>query len=380
LQHSVDAGRTWQSLLDGLPPGFELAAATPLPDGDLYLGTAAGELLTITPASLDWGRSPVDIAQLDLQDLAVGPDGSLYVSSSTTGVFKLMNGGRIWIETNFPARANATQPARLALADDGTLFAAAGSALERSADGGQSWTYLADVPAGFTIASLAVSPDFGSDGVILAGGDFTQNSLIRSTDGGDTWTTVFDGTTMAGASDLNLLAFSPNFATDQTAYAWLQQVGLLRSTDGGQRWTIVTPEASEERFLFGQALALSPDGERLYLGALDGMLLVSSDGGQSWRSLDDTIPDDRVWSSALALTPDGTIFLGTDIGVYRSQDEGRTWQRTSTGLPSSQGREMPPGIRTLRFHEDRLYAALTEGGLYVSDDRGETWRSTLTGR
>jgi len=377
LQRSVDAGRTWQSLLGGLPPGFELAAATLLPDGDLYLGAAAGELLAIAPASLDWGRPLVDIAQLDLQDLAVGPDGSLYVSSSTAGVFKSLDEGRTWSETDFPARANATQPARLALAADGALFAAAGSALERSADGGKSWTYLADVPAGFTIASLAVSPDFGSDGVSLAGGDFTQNSLIRSADGGDTWTTVFEGTTIPGASDLSLLAFSPNVATDQTAYAWLQQVGLLRSTDGGQHWTIVTTEASEERFLFGQALAVSPDGERLYLGALDGKLLVSSDGGQSWRSLDDTIPDDRVWSSALALTPDGTIFLGTDIGVYRSQDDGQSWQRASTGLPSSQDRGTPPGIHTLRFHEDRLYAALTEGGLYVSDDRGETWRSTL---
>ncbi len=375
LQRSVDAGQSWQSLLGGLPEGFEPAAATVLPGGELYLSDTAGQLLTVDPATLQWGRRPVDITQIDLQDLAIAPGGNIFVANSAAGLFKSTDGGRTWQDVDYPVRANEFQPARLAAGGEGTLLAAAGSAIERTADGGTTWVYLPNLPRGFVVASLAVSPNFGADGIVLAGGDYRQNQLLRSTDGGDTWQVVFDGSTVEGSSDVNLIAFSPNFAADGEAYAWLLQGGLLHSTDAGRSWTLVD---SEQSSYSAQAMAISPDGEKLYVGALYGHLLVSTDRGRSWIELGDRIPGNRVWSSAIAVSGDGAIFLGTDIGVYRSLDEGQSWSEASAGLPLNPTYNSPPQVRVLRFDGVRLYATLTEGGLFVSTDRGQTWQSTLS--
>ena len=85
---------------------------------------------------------------------------------------------------------------------------------------------------------------YGEDYVNLgfkSGGE--GGGIYKTLDGGDTWQVVFDGTTVAGSSDVNLIAFSPNFAADGEAYAWLEGGGLLHSTDGGRSWTLVDSES-----------------------------------------------------------------------------------------------------------------------------------------
>jgi len=372
LQRSVDAGRTWQSLSGGLPANFELAAATVLPGGELYLtGKTDQQPFVVASQSLTWGRPTLDLNQLDLQALAVAPDGALFVANSTAGVLKSTDGGRTWQDTNFPARADETRVAQLAIANNGTLFAATGTIIERSTNGGQSWTYLANLPAGFEVMALAVSPNFAPDGIVLAGGNYASKQILRSADGGQTWQVVYDGATVEGASDIGGIAFSPNFAGDKTAYAWLQYGGLLRSTDSGQSWNLVPNDKSNA---VAQTLAVSPAG-RLYLGALHGGLYVSDDGGQNWLDLSAAIGGDRTWSSAIAFGSNNSLFLGTDIGVYRSLDGGQTWSAANTGLPLDPDLGIPQGVRALAFNQGRLYAALTKGGVFVSEDQGQSWRS-----
>ncbi len=376
LQRSADAGRSWDSLLGGLPSDLEIAWATILPSGELYLTARNGQGSTVAAEELEWGRSPVDMTQLELQALAIAPEGTIYLANSGAGVFRSIEGGLSWVETDFPARADEVlRPAQLAIADDGTLFATAGPVIARSNDGGGTWIYLDGLPPGFEIASLAVSPNFAQDAIVVIGGNYRDNQILRSADGGKSWESVFDGaaTDIEYASDISALAYSPDFASDGTLYAWLQEGGLLRSSDGGLNWDLAL-----ESDYYGQTLATSPTGDQLYLGALGGHILVSEDGGKNWLDLGENIPDDRTWSTALAFGEDGTLFLGTDKGVYRSRDGGQTWTRASAGLPTRPIDGTPQSVHVLRFHDGRLYAALVEGGLYVSDDLGESWRSTMT--
>ncbi len=378
LQRSTDAGRSWDSLVGGLPTGFEITTAALLPTGKLQLNALDGREFTAWPKALEWGPGPVDISRFELESLAVASDGTLFAANGEAGLFRSRDGGRSWNETGFPARSDAVlQPARLWVAGDDTLFGAAGMVLARSTDGGGTWSHLDGVPLGFEIASLAVSPNYPSDGILVIGGTYANNQILRSADRGETWETVFDAKSLniEYASDITAIAFSPDFARDQMLYAWLQDGGLLRSDDGGFTWILV-----EKSDYYGQTLAVSPEGDRLYLGALYGHVLVSEDGGRSWQDLRDEIPDDRVWSTALAFGPGDSIFLGTDRGVYRSLDGGRTWAGAGAGLPLRIEGDAPQGVRALAFHGGRLYAALAEGGLFVSDDQGSTWRDALTGR
>jgi len=379
LQRSVDAGRSWESLLGGLPPGLEIAWVTILPNGELYLTGQDDRGLKVAAEELEWGRPPVDLTRLDLQAMAIARDGAIYVANSGAGLFKSTDGGGNWVETDFPARADVTsQPAQLAVADDGTLFAAVGTALVRSADGGRTWTYLPDLLLGFEITSLAVSPNFAEDSVLLVGGSYRNNQILRSTDGGETWAAVFDAATLdiEYASDVSVLAFSKGgLAGDGTAYAWLQEGGLLRSADGGLSWELVWESGH-----YAQTLAPAPTGDQLYLGALGGGILVSEDGGETWLDLTENIPGEHTWSSALTFGPNGALFLGTDQGIYRSLDGGENWAQASAGLPTRPTDGMLQSVRALRFHNGQLYAALVQGGLFVWDNLGETWDSTITGQ
>lgn len=376
LQRSIDAGRTWQSLLSGLSANFDLAAATILPSGELYLSDKTGQQpFVITPASLTWGRPTLDLAQLDLQALAVASDGSIFVANSAAGVLKSGDAGQTWQDTGFPARAEETKVAQVAVTNNGAIFAAVGTIIERSPNGGQSWSYLAKLPPGFEVTALAVSPNFSPDGIVLVGGNYSSKQILRSADGGQTWQVVFDGASLEGASDVGAIAISPNFARDKTAYAWLQYAGLLRSPDAGQTWTQVP---SDKSGAFAQMLAVGPDG-RLYLGALYGGLSVSDNGGQSWQDLTANIPDQRTWSSALAFGPNNSLFLGTDVGVYRSLDGGQSWSSANNGLPLDPAQGKPQAVRALAFSGQRLYAALTKGGVFVSEDQGASWRSMQSG-
>lgn len=82
---------------------------------------------------------------------------------------------------------------------------------------------------------------------------------------------------------------------------------------------------------------------------------------------------------ALAISPDGLIFAGTDGGgIFRSEDDGTTWTQTNQGLTH-------PYVSSLVIDPDgRIFAgtgSLSAGGsgVFRSDDRGETWTAVNTG-
>ena len=68
-----------------------------------------------------------------------------------------------------------------------------------------------------------------------------------------------------------------------------------------------------------------------------GHVFKSVDGGQTWTRLDGTggsvIPD--IPALSILLDPDnaGHIYVGTDIGVFRSENDGQTWINDGVNLP-----------------------------------------------
>lgn len=98
---------------------------------------------------------------------------------------------------------------------------------------------------------------------------------------------------------------------------------------------------------------------------LEGGLLRSSDGGQTWQTANNGLPELPVH----ALTQDqaGRLFAGTPQGVLRSVDGGQSWQAASTQI-------LPYDIRCLAVSQrGQVLAGSATGGVFRSSDGGVIW-------
>ena len=283
-------------------------------------------------------------------------------------------------------------------------------------------------PYGGDVQALALSPDFGSDGLALAGG-WRQGSynvtggygIVRTTDRGATWQYLQEPELRRAVFDL---AISPAFITDHTAFAGLDG-GVLRTTDRGDTWTFVRnglPTASHgvlELDDIGRVRispAFTSDGTLFALlreqTGLYTPLYRSTNRGEAWFSvLSETVTavafardfganhtafaaqisfgDDThtthlmrstdagaTWARVLDLpathvtdileTYDGVLLLATGDGVKRMAPDGTGYVEEAVDP------NVGAGVNRLAAAGDHIYAA-AENGLFITLSDGRRW-------
>ncbi|WP_114576892.1 hypothetical protein [Saliphagus sp. LR7] len=187
---------------------------------------------------------------------------------------------------------------------------------------------------GYDLQCLACSPA-EPDRVFV--GTF-ENGLQRSTDGGRS----FERLEADFVSDAVLsLAVSPH--DPDTVYAGTEPSRVYRSDDGGGSWTRLEGIAdlpSEEEWYFPPRpdthhtrwIEVDPfDPDRLYVGIEAGALLISEDGGDSWR---ERPPGSRRDNHSLATHPgrEGRVYSAAGDGFAVSDDGGDSWTHPQEGL------------------------------------------------
>jgi photosystem II stability/assembly factor-like uncharacterized protein len=115
----------------------------------------------------------------------------------------------------------------------------------------------------------------------------------------------------------------------------------------------------------------------IYVGTDDGNVHVTHDSGKSWEKIDDGIQPNR-WISQIEASrhTDGTVYMSQngkrndDFSPYlwKSIDFGKTWKSIVNNIPSG-----PINVvREDPKNKSVLYVG-TDLGVYVSNDAGETW-------
>jgi photosystem II stability/assembly factor-like uncharacterized protein len=248
--------------------------------------------------------------------------------------------------------------------NDHTIFAGTRGGLFISTDRGASWTRSDNGLPNGTVTAIAVSPDYAADRTIFFGTDMGR--VQRSRDGGATWQTVYD--TFFSPGDI---AISPQFATDRTVFLVLGYSGF-KSTDGGDTWQSVSLPASTIRF--------SPDyanDHTLFAGATPGGVYRSTDNGFSWQQVNSGLNSSE-YVHSLAISPnyaaDRTLFAGTGSGIFVTTNGGDTWS-TASGISTETVISLAVSPN---FAVDRTVVAGTFGNLYISTDGGANW-SALAG-
>ena len=231
-------------------------------------------------------------------------------------------------------------------------------------------TFLVQADNALFIAPLEMDPN--DEETIYVG----ANRLWRSTDEGVNWSTITTGTPNVNISTVEI---APGNANE----IWLgyDNGTIQRTTDGGTNWSNITDPALPGKFVTD--IAINPnDNTQVTVtfgaGYSDDVIWYSDDAGASWqnRSLPDSM---QVYCAIWHPTVADWLYVGTDIGIFASEDAGQNWSITPliSGHPSGIGSDGPVFIAVVELVWQGDGSELYPYFLVAATHGRGIWRTTI---
>jgi photosystem II stability/assembly factor-like uncharacterized protein len=367
---SQDGGESWGEIGDRVPTQGGVLALTTA-GNRLLAGTWTG--IYASPAQYTFG-SQATLSQcsdfsptwtylspplgIPHANALLNADSRLLIGTRS-GLFHWQPTTRSWVQVPLPASSSHdVQPggvAALATATSNEKLAYAGTVvgeLYRSNDGGANWLRVpSDLEIG--VRALAVSPVDAGRVFMLA----AWERVYESRDGGRSWKGHWTG--LGVTTEAISLAIDP--VEPSTIYLGTDS-GLFRSRYRGNDWRPVGHKLNGQTVLSLVAVpARNAEDEHsiLYIGATRGAYL-SPDGGDRIESWGQGL--EGVSVTAILLDPNDSrnIYAGTAYaGLYRSVDQGETWQPMG---PAKLSEEI---VETMAWSPEGELFVASSGGVWV---------------
>lgn len=401
LSKSTDGGATWTAMgSSGAVFGFDIDPADP---NTLYLTTigpnlTAPSILRSTDGGNTW--NPLTTAVPPAWQLAISPADSSIHAVTNAGMFKSVDGGMNWIESNTGLRVFGVRVLAADPADPASVYAGADEGLFKSADAAATWSPQAvfrvaagtlppgapppatPIPgaAAVSVQSLLISstnPDIVYAGTHRTDGCFFADALLfKSTDRASTWTNSASPASSGCVYD-TLMAIDPQdpntvYLRDGDPYDF--GYALLKTTDGGAQWTDLPLSVDWEQ----NALAIDPAMPSTLYAGTDRGVYQSIDGGATWSLAG--MAATRVTLLAIDPGQSNVLYAAADAssasagGLFKSTDSGATWSAINAGLEDLIGARAR--VTTLVLDPNQpgvLYIGTSGFGVFKSSDEGATW-------
>ena len=318
LWKSYDIGTSWQSVSIPLPMKWMTRMVGSGATGAL-MGGSGGVFFSADSGSV-WQPRNAGLTAVLIQSV-IADANAVYFGTYTDGILKSANSGNTWSSVS-TGLGNRSVNALGYHAPSNTLFASTNSRLYRSSNGGGAWV-LSDSGLGHVVAYLR-------------------------------------------SSNVSQIAMHPSGSI--FAYDWYR--AIFRSTDGGRLWTNVNNGLPDTLV---SALAASRAGSSagtLFMGTMSGKMFHSVNEGTTWVRDTAGLPASGFITSLIVSDKTGTVIMHTGSWIYRSVDAGLHWAKIF----------LKSGMHNFTMHQGSgqmfilAYATGPTATLYRSADDGLTWQ------
>lgn len=416
VMRSMDQGRTWKELktgldadLRGVPAGnsrdFTAIATAEYDASKVYLAVERyPELSAVNKTKMNY------LGMFASDNYGISWKWSLRIGDKDPGNMK---GG--WLERNYDTDwVGAPKCLAVSPSNPGVCYYTGIGMVFNTYDGGKTWkqAYSDDNPdASASSRGIEVTTSYGvhfdpfdKNHMVIS---YTDIGMFQSYNGGKSWNQAITGVPKGWINTCYWMVYDPEvkgrawsvwssmhdlprekmFRRDISTYTG----GVCKTDNGISAWSKSNTGMPENTVATHIVLdPKSPAGNRtLYVAAMGKGVYKSSDDGKTWQLKNTGITGSlNAWR--LVLMPDGTLYLlvsrglkngmQVDGAVYKSVDGAGHWEKTA--MP--RGVNAPNDMVYDNTDPKRLYLACwpktvngneRNGGLYVSEDAGKSWRN-----
>jgi photosystem II stability/assembly factor-like uncharacterized protein len=386
----------------------------------IYVGFSGGGVWKTTDGGTTWQAKTETLGSLAVGALEIDPNApnTLYLGlgdafdGTGIGLAKTTDGGNTWTTPVLLGNSTKIPDLQIAPLTPSIILAATDKGLYRSTDSGASFakvniaTGQAGDPFVWTIAwgggsNFTLSLEANK----AATTGTTDGQIWRSADNGATWTRGTGVTDSLGVGRITI-ASAPTNRTIQYALAAVPNptgndfANIFKTTDGGATWTGVGKSGSTAKsyantnsessslatLLGGQGWynhAVLVDNANANIAYFGGQLLLAktTDGGSTYRQVSNwlaqfSLPYVHADFHSAHMASNGTLYVGTDGGIFRSTDNATTFTHTlNIGIAS----HLIYQVGSSTANRNAVIAGLQDNGTRVRESNTSTFNQEIGG-
>ncbi len=316
---STDSGATWKESKELKEESIHSMTQSVLDPSILLVGTTNGAWISKNSGA-DWDKISSSTMPVNIDALVMDPRNTTTMYAGTWWrAYKTTDAGKNWrlikdgmIDDSdvFAVTLDPRNPEH--------VIASACSGIYESQNGGDKWAKIQGIPSqSRRTRDLLQHPTIA--GTVYAG---TTEGFWMTTNGGKTWSL-----TTQRNLEINSIVVHPD--EPNRIFIGTNNYGVMVSNDGGKNFA-----QTNDNFTSRLTYLVTPDSQqanRLYAATHNtatggGFFFVSDNDGQTWqqsRGLD--VNRVRAFTVEQDITNPNLMFLGTNVGIFRSMDRGVSW-------------------------------------------------------